>query len=59
MESHGVPDAILVTEATYDRLRGIYACESRGLVEVKGKGPMYTYLMTRRADVDASVPGIA
>jgi guanylate cyclase len=49
MESHGVPDAIQVTEATYQRLQGAYAFENRGLVEVKGKGSMDTYLLTGRA----------
>jgi adenylate cyclase len=45
MESHGVPDAIQVTASTYERLRGRYRLEERGTVDVKGKGPMATYLL--------------
>jgi class 3 adenylate cyclase len=45
MESHGIPGAIQVTEATYERLRSTYALVERGLIEVKGKGSMRTYLL--------------
>jgi class 3 adenylate cyclase/predicted enzyme related to lactoylglutathione lyase len=48
MESHGVPDGIQVTESTYQRLRDRYCFEARGVVDVKGKGPMQTYLLTGR-----------
>ena len=45
MESHGVPGRIQVTEATYLRLRDVFAFEPRGLIDVKGKGPIPTYLL--------------
>jgi class 3 adenylate cyclase len=45
MESHGVPGAIQVTERVYERLAGRYELRRRGIVEVKGKGPMTTYLL--------------
>jgi class 3 adenylate cyclase len=45
MESHGVPGRVHVTEATYLRLREMFAFEPRGSVEVKGKGSMTTYLI--------------
>jgi class 3 adenylate cyclase len=48
MESHGVPGRLQVTEATYERLRELYEFEPRGPVEVKGKGPMPTWFLTRR-----------
>jgi adenylate cyclase len=48
MESHGVPGAIQVTERTYQRLRGRYELRRRGTIEVKGKGPMTTYLLLGR-----------
>ncbi|HEX6456718.1 MAG TPA: adenylate/guanylate cyclase domain-containing protein [Solirubrobacterales bacterium] len=48
MESHGVPGEIQVTERTYDRLCGRYQLERRGTIEVKGKGPMTTYLLLGR-----------
>jgi class 3 adenylate cyclase len=48
MESHGLPGAIQVTERTYERLRGRYELRRRGTIEVKGKGPMTTYLLVGR-----------
>jgi len=45
MESHGVPNQIQVTEKTYGLLRGLYAFEERGEVEVKGKGMIKTYFL--------------
>lgn len=46
MEAHGLADAIQVTTETYERLRDRYNFESRGAIEVKGKGTMHTYLLT-------------
>ncbi len=48
MESHGLTDAIQVTEAAYDRLRAEYEFEERGTIQVKGKGQMRTYLLKGR-----------
>ena len=48
MESHGLPGCIQVTAATYERLREEYIFEKRGIVQVKGKGEMTTYLLTGR-----------
>lgn len=48
MESHGLPGAIQVTERTYELLRGRYELRRRGTIEVKGKGPMTTYLLLGR-----------
>jgi class 3 adenylate cyclase len=45
MERHGLPGAIQVTERVYERLAGRYDLRRRGIVEVKGKGPMTTYLL--------------
>ena len=45
MESHGIPGEIQITESTYNMLKGNYVCEERGIIEVKGKGPMKTYLL--------------
>ena len=49
MESHGVPGRIHVTEATYRHLEGAYDFESRGIIDIRGKGPMHTYLMVGRS----------
>jgi class 3 adenylate cyclase len=48
MESHGLPGRIQVSESTYERLRDQYTFEDRGLIEVKGKGPMHAYLLVGR-----------
>lgn len=43
MESHGVAGGIQVTEATYKRLIDTHFFESRGMIQVKGRGEMTTY----------------
>ncbi|MDQ3880862.1 MAG: adenylate/guanylate cyclase domain-containing protein, partial [Chloroflexota bacterium] len=45
MESHGVPGRIQVTEPVYRRLRDRYLLEPRGVIDVRGKGPMMTYFL--------------
>lgn len=48
MESQGIVGQIQVTTATYERLRDKYWFEERGLVQVRGKGNMLTYLLVGR-----------
>jgi class 3 adenylate cyclase len=48
MESLGIPGRVQVTRAMADRLRGSFEIEERGLIDVKGKGPMPTYFVLRR-----------
>jgi class 3 adenylate cyclase len=48
LESHGVPGRIQVSRGTYERLNGRYDFEPRGVVELKGKGPVETWLMVGR-----------
>ncbi|MGI9083982.1 MAG: adenylate/guanylate cyclase domain-containing protein [Aeromicrobium sp.] len=50
MESHGLPGVIQVTERVYERLRHSHELHRRGTVEIKGKGPMITYLLIGRRD---------
>jgi adenylate cyclase len=50
MESHGVPGAIQVTSRVHNLLRDRYALEPRGRIEVKGKGPMSTWLLLSRLE---------
>ncbi|WP_052517788.1 adenylate/guanylate cyclase domain-containing protein [Archangium violaceum] len=45
MESHGVVDGIHLSEAVHERLRGRYRFQDQGIVPVKGKGPMRTWLL--------------
>ena len=45
MESHGIPGNIQITQTTYEKVKDKYILESRGLIEIKGKGEMQTYLV--------------
>lgn len=45
MESHGLPGAIQVTERVRDRLADDYRLVERGEIDVKGRGPMRTWLL--------------
>lgn len=45
MESHGIAGQIHVSEAVYKRVKGRFRVEPRGDIEIKGKGPMPTYLI--------------
>jgi len=56
MESHGVPGAIQVTERAYEQLRDHYDLRQRGTIEVKGKGPMTTYLLLKRRNESSVEP---
>jgi class 3 adenylate cyclase len=56
MESHAAPGTIQVTERTYEHLRESYALRRRGTIDIKGKGPMTTYLLVGRHDHKTS-PG--
>ena len=48
MESHGAEGRIHVTQAVRDRLGAGFEFESRGVIEVKGKGPMQTFFLRAR-----------
>jgi adenylate cyclase len=48
METQGLPGSIQVTGATYERLRDKFVFEERGVIDVKGKGKMQTYLLMAR-----------
>jgi adenylate cyclase len=45
MESSGSPGEIQVTRETYEKLKSAYALEARGIIQVKGKGEMETFLL--------------
>jgi adenylate cyclase len=45
MESHGIAGCIQVCEVSYERLKDKFLLEQRGLIAVKGKGEMMTYLL--------------
>ena len=48
MESQGLPNIIQVTAITYDRLKENYCFSERGIISIKGKGKMKTYILERR-----------
>lgn len=48
MESHGIPDRIQVTKATYDLIREKYSFISRVYIDIKGKGPMETFILLNK-----------
>ena len=49
MESSGLAGAIQITEATHELIKDDFVCEPRGVIDVKGKGSMATYLLVDRA----------
>jgi adenylate cyclase len=68
MESQGLPDRIQVSEATYQKLRKDFMLEKRGMLHIKGKGQMITWLLTAQKEAEvagdeafaiASAPGEA
>ena len=47
-ESTGVPGKIQVTEAVVQAAKGAFIFESRGKVDVKGKGKLETFFLTEK-----------
>jgi adenylate cyclase len=48
MESTGIPGEIQVSTAVRDRLIHDFEFEPRGVIDIKGKGEMYTFLLKAR-----------
>jgi class 3 adenylate cyclase len=48
MESSGAPGEIQVTRAAFEKLRDGFELEARGVIKVKGKGDMETFLLKGR-----------
>jgi class 3 adenylate cyclase len=48
MESHGLPGKIQVTEESHELLKDEYDFEDRGMIEVKGKGRINTFILLGR-----------
>jgi guanylate cyclase len=57
MESEGVPGSIQVSGATYELIKSEYACEPRGVIPVKGRSDMETYLLISRRDASVASRG--
>lgn len=45
MESHGLPDRIQTSRRYYEQTKETFIFERRGVIEIKGKGPMETFLL--------------
>jgi adenylate cyclase len=45
MESHGLGNAVQITQTTYELIKNEFVCEPRGTVNVKGKGEMAVWLV--------------
>jgi adenylate cyclase len=50
MESHGIAGKIHLSETTYNLLKSGYIFENRGLIPIKGKGEMNTYLLIKKIE---------
>jgi adenylate cyclase len=48
MESHGLPGRVSVTESTRGKLREPFLLEERGAIDLKGKSPINTWILTGR-----------
>jgi adenylate cyclase len=57
MESHGIPGTIQVTKRARDHLASVFELDERGIVEIKGKGPMRTYLLVGPKEGNMPRPG--
>ncbi|MEO1067674.1 MAG: adenylate/guanylate cyclase domain-containing protein, partial [Cyanobacteria bacterium J06638_6] len=50
LESHGLINRIQVSKTTYQCLKHLYPFEERGCIDIKGRGPMKTYLYSGDLD---------
>jgi len=46
MESHAESRSIQITSEVYEMIKNQFECKIRGLIEVRGKGAMTTYVLT-------------
>lgn len=58
MESHGLPGQIHVTASVQELIANEFLLQPRGVIDVKGKGAMQTWLLTGRlsAELPAQEP---
>jgi class 3 adenylate cyclase len=46
LESHGVTGRVQVSDTVFERLQNRFSFESRGTIELKGRGAMNAYFLT-------------
>jgi len=51
MESSGEPGKIHIAETTYWRVKGHFECEPRGVLEVRGFGPIQTHMISAASQI--------
>ena len=51
LESHGIPGAIQISDATWSRVRGTVTAKPRGPIELKGRGTVETFVIERRDEL--------
>jgi guanylate cyclase len=56
MESQGVPGRIQVTDRTNQHLSNRFVLEERGVIDVKGKGPMRTHFLIAEGNTPRPTP---
>lgn len=56
MESHGIIGKIQISEPVYILLKDEFVCESRGLIDVKGKGKMKTWFLVGKRERQDDAP---
>jgi adenylate cyclase len=57
MQSEGLPGSIQISRSTFSLINDSFVCERRGLIPVKGKGEMDTYiLISKRSEDGRSSP---
>jgi adenylate cyclase len=45
LESHGAPGRVQVSDTVFQRLQSQFDFEPRGIIELKGRGPVQTYFL--------------
>lgn len=53
MESTGAPGLVQITDVTHALVRDAFVCERRGVIDVKGKGPMQAWQVVAAKPVSA------
>jgi len=48
MQTHGIANEIQVSAGTYERLHSKFEFQGQGVIQVKGKGEMHTYMLVGR-----------
>jgi len=59
MESHGLGNAVQITQATHELIKDEFVCEPRGTVNVKGKGEMEVWLVISAKQADRQVADVS